>query len=501
MSTRCTGHIRREVTIPMLPGPAGAHDGHDMTAYDISRFTCECGPTAVFQRFSDGGFLRAWGRASVGTGEQWSRFNARQQRARGVFFGWWIVSAGIGIQALTSALFSNAYGAYVVVLKESFGWSTTTFSLAYSMQRAESGLLGPVQGWLLDRVGPRAIMSVGMAMFGLGFIFFSRVNTPLQFYLALLLMAIGASFGGFMSITATIVNWFERRRGSALGIMQTGGAIGGLLLPLVAWSLTSNGWRATAFASGIIILVVGIPLAQLMRRSPEEYGHEPDGGQRLTSADIPLAGRATSYTVRQAMRTRVFWFLIAGHSLSVMIVTTVSVHLIPYLSGELNLGLATASSVVALMTAAMMAGQLSGGFLGDRFSKRWLATGATSGHAVAMFLLALAPGLGAVIAAVMIQGWSHGFRGAQMMPLRADYFGRQAFGKIMGFTFLFMMWGEVTGPVSMGLDCRQPGRLPDRVWPARYSCTRSNDILRLLSTTATSWPGSKRYLTNPRTRR
>ena len=372
------------------------------------------------------------------------------RRARGVFFGWWIVAAGIGVQSLTGALLSHAYGAYVVVLKETFGWSTTTFSVAYSMQRAESGLLGPFQGWLLDRVGPRAVMTAGLAMFGVGFILFSQINTPLQFYLAFLLMAVGVSLGGFMSITATLVNWFERRRGTALGIMQTGGAIGGLLLPLVAWSLTTNGWRATAFASGVIILVVGIPLAQLMRRSPEEYGYLPDGGQ-VATGDTPLVGRATSFTARQAMRTRVFWFLTIGHSLAVMVVTTVTVHLIPYLTSELDLGLGAASSVVALMTVTMMVGQLLGGFLGDRYSKRWLATFATAGHALAMLLLATASGLGVVIAGVMIHGWAHGFRGVQMMPLRADYFGRQAFGKIMGFTFMFMMWGEVGGPVMMGL--------------------------------------------------
>ena len=373
------------------------------------------------------------------------------RRARGVFFGWWIVSAGIGIQALTGALLSHAYGAYVVVLKESFGWSTTTFSVAYSLQRAESGLLGPIQGWLLDRVGPRVVMTAGLTLFGTGFILFSRINSPLQFYLAFLMMAVGVSLGGFMSITATVVNWFERRRGTALGVMQTGGAIGGLLLPLVAWSLTANGWRATAFASGIIILVAGIPLAQLMRRSPEEYGQLPDGGQAASSDDLPSVGRATSFTVRQAMRTHVFWYLTVGHSLSVMVVTTVSVHLIPYLTSDLDLGLATASGVVAVMTATMMAGQLAGGVLGDRYSKRWLATGATCGHALAMFMLAFASGLGVVIAAVMVQGWAHGFRGVQMMPLRADYFGRQAFGKIMGFTFMFMMWGEVGGPIAMGL--------------------------------------------------
>lgn len=374
------------------------------------------------------------------------------ERARSIFFGWWIVTAGIGIQSLTAALLSHAYGAYVVVLRDTFGWSSTTFSVAYSMQRAESGLLGPIQGWMLDRFGPRAVMTAGMALFGVGFILFSRVQTPTQFYLAFLMMAVGVSLGGFMSITATIVNWFERRRGTALGIMQTGSAIGGLLLPIVAWSLSANGWRATAFASGVIILVVGLPLAQLMRRSPEEYGYEPDGGTiAVADAQRPQVGRATSFTARQAMRTRVFWFLIVGHSLAVMVVTTVSVHLIPFLTSELDLGLGTASSVVALMTVTMMTGQLLGGFLGDRYSKRWLATIATAGHAVAMLLLATASGLGLVIAAVMIQGWAHGFRGVQMMPIRADYFGRQAFGKIMGFTFMFMMWGEVGGPVAMGL--------------------------------------------------
>ncbi len=372
-------------------------------------------------------------------------------RARGVFFGWWIVVAGIGVQSLTGALLSHAFGAYVVVLKDAFGWSTTTFSIAFSLQRAESGLLGPVQGWLLDRFGPRVVMTAGLTIFGVGFMLFSQINSPIQFYLTFLLMAVGVSLGGFMSITATIVNWFERRRGTALGIMQTGSAIGGFLLPIVAWSLTANGWRTTAFASGVVILVVGIPLAQLMRRSPEEYGYEPDGGQTVETGGMTLAGRATSFTARQAMRTRAFWFLTIGHSLAVMVVTTVSVYLIPYLNSDFGLSLGAASTIVVLMTASMMVGQLLGGFLGDRYSKRWLATFATSGSAVAMILLATATGLGIVIAAVMVQGWAHGFRGVQMMPIRADYFGRQAFGKIMGFTFMFMMWGEIGGPVGMGI--------------------------------------------------
>src|SRR5436853_2521628 len=100
-----------------------------------------------------------------------------------MFYGWWIVVAGFGIEALVGALVFHAYGAYVVLLREEFGWSKTLFSAAFSMARAESGLLGPVQGWLTDRFGPRALMRVGMVIFATGFLLFSQIGSPLAFFL------------------------------------------------------------------------------------------------------------------------------------------------------------------------------------------------------------------------------------------------------------------------------------------------------------------------------
>ena len=70
------------------------------------------------------------------------------------FYGWWIVGAGFSLEALIGALMFHSYGAYVVVLREEFGWSKTMLSAAFAMARAESGILGPVQGWLTDRFGP-----------------------------------------------------------------------------------------------------------------------------------------------------------------------------------------------------------------------------------------------------------------------------------------------------------------------------------------------------------
>ena len=70
-----------------------------------------------------------------------------------------------------------------------------------------------------------------------------------------------------------------------MGIAMSGFGIGGLLVPAVAWSLTTLGWRPTAFISGVFIIMIGFPIAQLFRQRPEQYGYLPDGdtipGSRL----------------------------------------------------------------------------------------------------------------------------------------------------------------------------------------------------------------------------
>jgi sugar phosphate permease len=116
---------------------------------------------------------------------------AMRRRAGGVFFGWWIVAGAVAIQMLQMGLLSQAYGVYITALQLEFGWSKTEFSLASAAQRAESGILGPVQGWLVDRFGPRAVMRVGTVIFGLGFMLFSRIESLPAFFVTFLLMAVG----------------------------------------------------------------------------------------------------------------------------------------------------------------------------------------------------------------------------------------------------------------------------------------------------------------------
>jgi MFS family permease len=393
---------------------------------------------------------------AIGIGQARERMRTRTQ---GIFYGWWIVLAASGIQILQTGLLMQAYGAYVVVLREEFGWSKTALAAAFSLQRVESGLLGPLQGWMLDRWGPRMVMRVGTVIFGLGFMAFSQINSLTTFYIVFIIMAIGASLSGFMSLTTSVVNWFDRRRATAMGITQAGMSIGGIMVPLVAWSLVGLGWRPTAFISGVIILVIGLPLVQVMRNAPEQYGMLPDGVTQ-EELDARQAAAAESgnafderyeFTPKQAVRTRAFWFLGFGHALAVVVVSAVMVHLVVHLNEGLGFSVTAAASILALMTAITMIGQLVGGFLGDRFNKRMIATFAMFGHAGGLLALAWGGNLAWVLAFSVLHGMAWGMRGPLMSAIRADYFGRKSFGMIMGFSSMIVMFGMMSGPIIAGL--------------------------------------------------
>ena len=137
---------------------------------------------------------------------------------------------------MQSGLFMQAFGSYSVLLQRDFGWSATTLSIAFAMTRAESGILGPLQGWLIDRFGPQRVIQVG-AGDDVGRIHrlqpHGEPDSVLHFYLV---MAVGASLGGFLAVTTAIVNWFQRYRSRALAVSQTGFAIGGSVVPLLVFS-------------------------------------------------------------------------------------------------------------------------------------------------------------------------------------------------------------------------------------------------------------------------
>ena len=381
-----------------------------------------------------------------------------RRRSSRIFYGWWIVSGGFSLQMIVGSLMIHSFTAYFPILQAQFGWSRSLLSGAFALSRAESGILGPLQGWLIDRFGPRIMVRVGMMLFGAGFIMFSLTDSVLDYYLTFALMALGSSVAGFLTVATTVVNWFERRRGVAMGIAMSGFGIGGLLVPAVAWSLTTFGWRETAFFSGVLIMIVGFPIAQIMRQRPEQYGYLPDGATAPVAGSEESQGRTAAsggdevdgFTAREAMSTPAFWLLGLGHSMALLTVGAVSLHLIPHIMESVGVTITAAAGAVSVMTVFNILGQLGGGFLGDRFSKRMLAALAMLMHSAALLILAYATTMLPVYAFAVLHGTAWGLRGPMMTTIRADYFGRASFATIMGFSSLLVMVGMTGGPLFAG---------------------------------------------------
>jgi len=126
------------------------------------------------------------------------------------------------------------------------------------------------------------------------------------------------------------------------------------------------------------------------------------------------------------------------------------VHLVPHLTEGLGYSLSVASVIVALMTGFQLLGQLSGGYLGDLFNKRFICAACMFGHTGGLLLLTYADSLLAVVAFTVLHGLGWGIRGPLMVSLRADYFGATSFGTIMGFSSLIVMLGMSSGPIVAG---------------------------------------------------
>ncbi len=180
---------------------------------------------------------------------------------------------------------TQAFGTYIVLLQDTFGWSKTALAAASSLRDVENGVMGPVQGFMLDRFGAPNVTRLGLVVLAGGFFAFSQVQEIWHFYLADLAMAVGVSLAGYVSVTYTAVQWFERKRATAIALGTTGLAVGGMAVPITVFALENLGWRETAFASGVIILLVGLPLTLVIRRRPPTWAFgEPDG--------LPDDGRA-----------------------------------------------------------------------------------------------------------------------------------------------------------------------------------------------------------------
>ena len=372
-----------------------------------------------------------------------------------IFYGWKMVFAAGSLQFLQSMMLHQAFGAYLAVLIQEKGWSKTSVSAASAMMSVESAIIGPVLGWFLDRFGSRGVIRIGVIMFGIGFMLLSQIETLTQFYAAVIVIAIGSSMAGYFPLNVGIIQWFEKKRARALSSVGLGLALGGMFVPFVALSIQSYGWRATAFVCGVVVILLGFPLASIFRRRPEDFGLTVDGlGAARGAVDVSAPPEATNepeFTARQALRTKSFWLLSAGHGVALIAVTAVNTHAINHMRISLGYTISQAAVYITIMTAFQVVGVLIGGWLGDKLRKNRMSAVCMLMHMAGLLLLTYALGPVMLIGFAVLHGLAWGVRGPFMQAIRADYFGRKSIGMILGLSALLTAVGQVLGPLLAGI--------------------------------------------------
>ncbi|MEK3988590.1 MFS transporter [Robertmurraya sp. FSL R5-0851] len=290
----------------------------------------------------------------------------------------WVILFIAFFSIITAGIIRSSSGVFIVPFETDFGWERSTISFAFAISLLLYGISGPFMAALIEVLGLKKMMILAMVTLLGGILLTLFMEKPWQLVLIWGII-IGLGSGLFLTVLSPYIanQWFEKKRGLALGILTASTATGQLiLLPLLAVMVESYSWK---WAMGLILFLSVVMLAIIllfMKNSPQEVGLLPYG-QEEASAKNKVEQKKNPITIAfqtlfEAVKVKEFWllagsFFICGLSTSGLIGT----HFISYCIG-FGFTAVTAASMLSLMGVFDLIGTTLSGWLSDRFDNRWL---------------------------------------------------------------------------------------------------------------------------------
>ena len=390
------------------------------------------------------------------------------RRPANIFYGWYLIGVSSFMLMLMSTTVFQGTGTFFVALERNFGWSRTTLSGAFSLSRAEGALLGPLEGFFVDRFGTRTMVSIGYVAMGLAFVYYSQIQNVFQLYVAYIAISLGTGIGGWIAVVTMVNNWFIRKRAMAMALAVSGIQLGGFLVPIMAWGIESHGFRQTLLGIGIVLIAVAIPASRLIRNRPEEYGLLPDGQPafasgvaREPSSQSDNDADPRDMTPREALKSVAFWVIAVSRTTSVVSIISLSVHLVPKLVDS-GLSLITANFVVMFYTLMALPSGFVAGYLADRTSKKAVLFVCMLMQSAAVAIIAVSDSLPMALLFAVLWGTGFGGRVPLLTAILGDFFGRKHFGSILGINMVPSNIAMIIAPLFAGFmfDLKQSYFIP-----------------------------------------
>ena len=378
------------------------------------------------------------------------------------FYGWIIIA----VTFVTMAIGVNARTAFSLLfppILNEFGWDRGVTAGAFSFGFVASAIVSPLIGRLMDRLGPRSVMELGVALMAGGLLLAPLTTQPWHLYLTIgVLVGAGSICLGYSGQSFYLPNWFNRRRGLAIGVAFAGVGIGSVtLLPWVQVMIDHSGWRTACTAMGLLLLIVLAPINLLLRKRPEDLGLLPDGDaapsasapKKIVSNIVDSEWAATDWTLPRALGTARFWWLSAGYFGGLYVWYAVQVHQTKYL---LDIGFSPAVGVWSLGAVSLLGipGQIFLGHVSDRIGREWVWSISCAGFAIcfaALMALAQVHSLALVYLMVFTQG-ALGYGLTSIMgAVVVEIFQGKHYGSIFGTIMVAALAGGAAGPWITGV--------------------------------------------------
>ena len=359
------------------------------------------------------------------------------------FYGWRIVAAAF-VVLFTAYGAQYSFGVFFTAMLDEFGWTRAGLAGVFSLYAFAYSVFGFPAGRLTDRWGPRAVITgggllIGVALAGMALV--DRLWQPYVLYGVVAALGMGTAY---VPCNSTVVKWFARRRGLAVGVASSGGSAGTFALPpLAQWLVSTVGWRMAYVVFGVGVMLTLATVARPMRRDPESMGLQPDG-------EPPSAAAASSgMGLGGAVRTAAFWLLCAAFTFTWLPVFIPLVHLVP-LARDLGHGPAIGAWLVSTLGVGAIAGRMVMGVASDRIGRKPGLIIAMALQALAFASFQAAQGAGALFVTAFAFGYAYGATSALFPAMVGDLFGRAAAGSIVGCVFMLAGSMAAWGPLVAG---------------------------------------------------
>ena len=381
-----------------------------------------------------------------------------------LFYGWVIVAVSIvGLATGWAAIGVFSFGAFIKPIELEFGWSRGEISVAQAVINLTGIAIAPVLGMMVDKYGIRKVLLPSSLMLGLLTASLYFLSASLwHFYAIWFLIAVLGCAAAPLSYSAVIVNWFDRKRGIALGIGLAGVGLGAALIPPFAQSLISSyGWREAYLGLGALVVFIGFPiLLFFLRNSPQEMGLLPDGDDASAALD---SRSVAGFSVKETTRQRPFWLMVGMFMCVGMVVTSIIIHLHPMLV-ERGIDPAKAAKGQAILGLSLIFGRVFAGYLMDRFFAPYVSIAFMMGPAIGIAILASGVSGAPVFLAIVLVGLAIGAEFDVMGYLTSRYSGLLAYGLIFGLLFSAFELGAAIGSVALGFCHDLTGEYTIALW-------------------------------------